>query len=434
MKTVVSHAGKLILVFAVTFCILLALLVGSAMIPRQNIHEHMLESAEFMVERPVAYLVLDFARSSKIDYYADCITLSIANYFDEKHPLESAMWAHYYGDNSNVMNEYLLESVQNDLAPNQEYLRYWHGSAALMRILHLFWNIRTIYIFHIILFVILIGAIVWLLIKNGYKGEAIAFIISLIIVAVWFVPLCLEYTYTFLCMLIAAFIGTWLATNEKNNLIVPFFLVTGMTTAFFDFLTTETLTLLVPLLFICRIQDAKKTDSNLWAECLKCCIVWGIGYLGMWVLKWITASIVLKIDVMPYVTDHVAERINGIVVSYPLTGNMYTDALVKNLRSLFPFEYGICGAALVMVFVFIVILPVLTGKVILRNNINKSNVFLYAALGLVPYIRYLVLCNHSFVHFFFTYRAQAASILAICLVIFELVEPQKAGLRTEGMH
>lgn len=430
MKTIVSQAGKLILIFIITFCVLLALLVGSAMIPRQNIHEHMLESAEFMVKRPVAYLVFDFARSSKIDYYADCITLSIANYLDENHPLESAMWAKYYGENSNVMNEYLLESVQNNLAPTQEYLRYWHGSAALMRILHLFWNIRTIYIFHIILVAALIGALAWLLIKNGYKGEAIAFIISMIIVAAWFVPLCLEYTYTFLCMLVTAFVGVWFAVHEKHNLIVPLFLISGMATAFFDFLTTETLPLLVPLLFICRIQNAKKTDSNLWTECLKRCIAWGIGYLGMWALKWATASIVLGIEVMPYVTDHVAERINGKVVSYPLTGNMYTDALVKNLRSLFPFEYGIYGAALVMFFVLIVIvLPVATGRVSIRSSINKSNMLLYAVLGLIPYLRYLVLCNHSFVHFFFTYRAQAASILALCFIIFELVEPRKAVMK-----
>ena len=83
-----------------------------------------------------------------------------------------------------------------------------------------------------------------------------------------------------------------------------------------------------------------------------------------------------------------------------------------------------------MVFVFVVIvLPVATGRVSIRNNINKPNMLLYAVLGMIPYIRYLVLCNHSFVHFFFTYRAQATSILALCFIVFELVEPRKAIIK-----
>ena len=37
---------------------------------------------------------------------------------------------------------------------------------------------------------------------------------------------------------------------------------------------------------------------------------------------------------------------------------------------------------------------------------------LIALLALVPYLRYTVLANHSVLHHFFTYRAQAASIIA----------------------
>ena len=145
----------------------------------------------------------------------------------------------------------------------------------------------------------------------------------------------------------------------------------------------------------------------------------------MWVMKWITASIVLGENVMPYVTGHVAERIGGSVVGYHITGNTYIDTLLLNLRNLFPYEYGLSGAVLVFLLILAMLFPVATGRVGLREKINGSNVVLFAAIGLIPYIRYLVLHNHSYIHNFFTYRAQAATVMAVCFIILELVEPTK---------
>lgn len=39
-------------------------------------------------------------------------------------------------------------------------------------------------------------------------------------------------------------------------------------------------------------------------------------------------------------------------------------------------------------------------------------------LGAVPYLRYLILNNHSYLHEFFTYRAQAVTIIALCAVVW----------------
>ena len=51
---------------------------------------------------------------------------------------------------------------------------------------------------------------------------------------------------------------------------------------------------------------------------------------------------------------------------------------------------------------------------IMRSGIS-SNGFaqLMLTAGLLPYLRYIVLSNHSYLHDFFTYRAQAASVLAL---------------------
>ena len=158
-------------------------------------------------------------------------------------------------------------------------------------------------------------------------------------------------------------------------------MLTGVATVYFDFLTTESLSLLIPLLLILRVWS-KQGGERKWISSLKFGMAWSFGYFGMWGMKWLTASIVLGENMMPYVTGHVAERISGGVTGYYMTGNTYIDTLLLNLRNLFPYEYGISGAVLVMVFVFVVAaLPVVTGRVRLREKVNLSDVLLFSVIG-----------------------------------------------------
>lgn len=406
----------------VIYLLLTGLFVGVAIIPRERIKTNMLESAEYMCESPTQWLLTDWIHASQIDHYADCITLSIAYELDESRPLQSAMTTSFYGYQTTAMNTMLLESVRDDLSATTEYLRYWHGSAAAMRLLHLFWNIKTIYMFHAILMAAVSLILIILLFKNGFREEAVAYVLAMIIVSSWYVPLCLEYTYTFICMMVSAIIGFILALKHKDQWLGLFFMITGMVTVYFDFLTTETLTLLIPLLLILRVWSRQGREEK-WVYSLKFGIAWSAGYLGMWMMKWLTASIVLGENVMPYVTGHVSERISGTVNGYQMTGNTYIDTLLLNLRNLFPYEYGLSGAVLVMVFVFVlIVIPVVAGRVRLKEKVSCSNVALFVIIGLIPYVRFLVLHNHSYIHNFFTYRAQAATVMAICFVILELIE------------
>lgn len=408
--------------FVVIYLLLTGLIVGVAIIPRERIKTNMLESAEYMCESPTQWLLTDWIHASQIDHYADCITLSIAYELDESRPLQSAMTTSFYGYQTTAINTMLLESVRDDLSATTEYLRYWHGSAAAMRLLHLFWNIKTIYMFHAILMAAVSLILIILLFKNGFREEAVAYVLAMIIVSSWYVPLCLEYTYTFICMMVSAIIGFIFALKHKDQWLGLFFMITGMVTVYFDFLTTETLTLLIPLLLILRVWSRQGREEK-WVYSLKFGIAWSAGYLGMWMMKWLTASIVLGENVMPYVTGHVSERISGTVNGYQMTGNTYIDTLLLNLRNLFPYEYGLSGAVLVMVFVFVlIVIPVVAGRVRLKEKVSCSNVALFVIIGLIPYVRFLVLHNHSYIHNFFTYRAQAATVMAICFVILELIE------------
>lgn len=434
---------KYISVFLIALALMTFSLIAVAIIPREKIQVKSEESAEYLMKRDVAYYNIVGGSSgrstirpgdySKIDQTADSYLLSIAYYFDDEHPLESVLWARYYEGREDTssplknMNESYQRAVQEQVPTNKQYLRYWHGSLIFVRPMLMFWNIHQIKTFHAIELGILMLLLVALLIKHGLKAEAVCFGISMIVVSVWFVPFCLEYTWMFLLMLLAAIISVILVTSGRTGFIPLLFFLTGMCASYFDFFTTETITLLIPLLLVIRILyrriDANSAflEHDVWKLTGKSILLWGIGYVACWVGKWGLAAIVFNENTIPYVQGR-------LLVHLGLTKNMtvqqwMTGALIRNLSPLFPFGYGRVGGIIFFAMAFgFFFISVCRDRIALKKTWNKKRNLLYCVIGLIPYIRFLVLSQHSYRHYFFTYRAQAATILALCFIILELVE------------
>ena len=339
------------------------------------------------------------------------------------------MWAKYYTGDGDV-NTSLRTSVNSHLNAETEYLRYWHGSSAVVRFLHLFLNITQIYWMHAVMIAGLFAVLVIVLLRKRLYAELAAFVLSMVMISIWFVPFCLEYTWIFLCMLISSVLGIKFAEEGKKTQLYYLFLITGMVTVYLDFLSAETLTLVVPLILILRVWR-KRADNRYgcreqWGFFLKSAGLWAIGYVGMWVSKWIIASAVLHENVMPYVKEHISDRIEGVNPAGSLVGYI-VGAIMRNVKCLFPFDYGKTGAIilLAMIVVFIV-LPVAADKVTIKNEIDKRIIALYLSIGGIPILRYAVLHSHSWYHASFTYRALAGTVLALCCITAEIIEWKRA--------
>ncbi len=419
-------------VFIAALIAMILLLVFSAVIPQELIQTNMEESADYIGGvRQVDYAIWG-VYGTQIHYTADAIWLSIAYGFDSVHPLESVMRSSYYlSEMQDVCRSFAVQ-VEHHLPGNMQYLRYWHGAAAILRLLHTVFNVRQIYVFHAVLMAGLFICLLWLLCKHNFGYEAVSLCIAFLMVSAWVVPFCLEYTWVFIVMLIASITGVCLALEKRCSYMGVLFLLTGMVTVYLDFLTAETLTLLVPLLLVLRIKNAQgDSGSAMRRFSAEAACLWLTGYCGMWAAKWTAASVVLRQNVMPLVQSHIEERFGGSVgLGLP---EFLVEAVTRNFQRLAFYDYGIFGAAALTALIAAACVPVARGKVQLRTEIKKSNLALYAALGCIPYIRFLVLRNHSWGHFCFTYRAQAASILAVCFVVLELVEKTaQKGERSEN--
>lgn len=241
MKQKIISFVKYILIFAAAFSLMVLLLFVPVHIPQDSIRMKMQETAGIICENPDIYNQIDFLQSSRIDHYADSIWLSIAYYMTDDNPFVRIARADYYDKQDQYAKNDLRQTVYEDVSANAEYIRYWHGPAGLLRFLHLFWNIRQICIFHAVLTIVFYLVLIILLIRNKLRAEAVVFTIAMFVVSAWFVPFCLEYTYSFLCMLVAAVIGVLLSLKRKYTFLDIYFILVGMVTVYFDFLTTETL-------------------------------------------------------------------------------------------------------------------------------------------------------------------------------------------------
>ena len=402
-------------VFLAAAALLLGALTAAACIPRKAIEDNVRTSAEYLCRGKLFGKVLPEVKSSTIDRYADSILLNIAWCYDGEHPLRSVLVSSYYYTPDQNENDNLRDAVTGHLPPNQQYLRYWHGSNALVTPLLTVLDLKGIYVLHGAVLAVSAAALLIVLVRKRAYAPAIGVGAGIVAAGFWFVPLSLEYYWVCELMLLLS-LGVVLLENRAGpGFWAPFFLVGGILTSYLDFLTAETLTVLVPLLLLLWLRR----DLPPRRTALTLVPAWAIGYAGMWVLKWALAGLAMGEDPMAYVTEHIGERVNGGFYALgegedPIP--LLPGAVLLNVGCLFPLDYEVAGAlATVALAVFLAYYA----YVYRRTGWDRTLVLTMGILGLVPYLRFLVLRNHSFLHCFFAYRAQTATVLALVLLLAE---------------
>lgn len=229
-----------------------------------------------------------------------------------------------------------------------------------------------------------------------------------------YVPFCAEYYWTFLITVITSIFAIHIEDKYENpnQKLYMLFFISGICTNFFDFLTTEELPILVPVLIILGLRHSKKESIK---EMLKFVVtsmaIWFVGYCAMWISKWILASLILKINAFDYVKDEALFRMNGNFEKNKRF-KMYRRTLKLNVEALYP----IC-------FIrekYLILIPIIYLMFFLPLKKKSKDLKILVPLlliGLVPYLRYFVLLQHSFAHFAFTFRLQFATIMSLVMIM-----------------
>lgn len=429
MKQILKYIG----IFALTLTILFCLLSITAKIPRKATKENIRESHYALKTTQEVYEKVKRRDYTFLHIAADKTLLNIIYCIDSDNAIESVMEARFYSrkkelvDNFSMYDERdlsinkstpytnLEKIVDNELEGNEQYLRYWHGSMSIVRPLLVFFNLQQIYIINAVILAILIATLIIVLLKKKHIDIAITLIIGLVMCWIFTVPFCLEYIWMFLIMLITSIIAVLI--EKKESKLSALFFITGMLTCYFDFLTTEIITLFIPLTIVLVIRYKDGRISNLKQGIkfiFKLGMLWSISYVVMWFAKWILASIILKINAFEYVKDNAILRVNGSVWG-TTKANLPFKAIIKNIFTLFPLNVEKKKIKWIIIPIVLGIIEIIF---IRKKNFKKLWISgLLVVIATVPYIRYYILANHSYRHYFFTFRSQIITIMALILAM-----------------
>lgn len=240
--------------------------------------------------------------------------------------------------------------------------------------------------------------------------------------------------------------------DEKNKLMdeegfMSFFSVVGVITCFVDFLTTETMTFTLPMLLILverwdgRLTPDKRKPGKIASagastgkglaltgiiSILKNGSCWFLGYAMMFTTKIILLFAVTGADTTRNALSEGLFRLGGEVHSANVNiapvvdmGGRLSGAIWHNLACLYPTEAGQMKAVSAWVPTLLIMFLGFTAVYLLQDGIDHSFFIPLGFLAVLPYLRFLVLSNHSFIHFFITYRAQMVSVAVFLFFVYE---------------
>lgn len=384
LKEVIKAAG----IGLITIIILLLLLLLVNQIPQKCIKDNMKESLEHFKEHDTLYNVIPELKCTEDDVIADAVILSIIWYQDGS--LEGTLVDKCYGGPNSVADT--VKSIENELAANCEYSRYWHGYQMLYRMLLCFMNIQQIKIFLFGIFILLFTALLIVFLHRKMYPLAIASILAAIATMLWSAFISLAHIQIFLIMCIVSII----AANKK--LTATHYTIIGICTAFFDFLTVGTLTLALPLLIEC-VQDR---DERRLRSLVKKSVFWLGGWAATFIMKFILTF------------NYARGSIERSTIWMGSDAGSSLLGLKLNLGALLPFiESNLKAITIIGIVSAGVALFVYLFHKQESNDLIEAMVFIIAII----YGRYILLGQHSMTHYSFTYRSQFVVIICVVLML-----------------
>jgi hypothetical protein len=294
------------------------------------------------------------------------------------------------------------------------YSRYWHGYITFLRPLSLFIGYKHIRYLNIFVILILFFTSAHFLAKRLGFMSAIAYVISLGMVHIYIFPLSMQFSSIFIIMMLSVIVLCKIPGNVKINTLIYFFVIIGSLTNFFDLLTVPIITLIFPAA-IAFFIFSQETAKHSILQILKQSIAWFIGYAGTWITKWIILWVALGLSPMQTVYDVIQFRLLGGMHGdreYPLNR---IEMFLDNWHRMFPKLALLFGLLIVIAWLFVIIRK-------RRENVEVIPLLPVLTLCLYPYIWYFVLANHSQIHAWFTYRAQAGAVFTALLFLIHSID------------
>lgn len=387
-----------------------AAIIAVHFIPKQSIDENIVSSAKTLQEEGFNKRFLNLT-IFKADNFTDTYMLNIAASADENHAVDCALSNYTFtsGDPDTMAfdTERLAKHDSSDLS-RDSYARYWHGYLVFLRPLLTITDYSGIRIINYILLSALLIICLWLMWTKIAAHCSMIFAISLLMINFATVPYSMQFTTCFFVAFagIAAILAVPQLTCSRPAAMSTFFILGGIT-AFLDFLTTPLITLGLPLITL--ILSRKPARACRWIIGLSA--MWISGYGMIWASKWILAY---------FITGH------NIIADAFEAARLRAGNSVEGVNfSLSRIAGGICHSlAAKRLLIPVIIAAVATLSIMawyMRKPEHRTAFANFAWLLLVAAtvpVWFMLLRNHSIVHYWFTWRNMVIVFFSVMLFCY----------------
>lgn len=397
------------------------LMIGVYCLPVQNMRENARKSSAIYEVEGEYYSWAPNIKSSQLDNFTDALMINNATFLGTGSVIHDAMMNPFVTyDEVSTQTQYMMKSVSEDMFGGGvvNYARYWHGYLIWLKPLLMIFTISDIRMISMCFQLVLLLAIILELYQLGGYRKVVPFTLAILSINPISTAICMQHACIYCIMLIAVYIMLRFRVYRSKD-YWKLFLWIGIATAFFDFLTYPIVGLGITLALLLILQNESFRCQMI--KIMKSSFFWGIGYGGMWVGKWVAASILTGYNV-------VADGISA--VKYRSAGSVeWTDincwnVIWRNCKQLC--NKPVCIISAIIVITIIVL--ILTGK--FQFKLDKMHLMAMFIISLYPFVWYCIARNHSVIHSWMTYRDLSIVIFAISYIIINSVVTRE--IKKEG--
>lgn len=402
----VKYLGGLGIAIAVGMLLLIAVY----MLPVDNMKTNVARSSEIFNYEGIYPQLVNGYKYMQLDNYTDSIMLGAAIYDGPEGTVDKAV-NNYHPDSRQLSPELALTNYANGVTDYEyfrvHYGRYWHGYLVILKLLLLFFDYADIRVLNFFMQSFLLFIVLKLLGKVRLEQYIPAFLITVFVINPLTSAMSLQFSSVYYMVLLSSICLLWLVYKGKaeESRINGLFFITGILTAYLDFLTYPLASFGI-LFVLYLIINGETGEHRRVKDLFQKILLWGFGYGGMWSGKWLVGSILTKRNIF-------ADALNQIMVRTSLNSldvEKYNrlEALIKNISVYMKWPF-LLAFAWEGVF-FALGLRKLT-RTIVRQNVTF--ILSLAVAAFLPVIWILIVAEHSVLHYWFTCKEFSISGFAV---------------------
>lgn len=282
------------------------------------------------------------------------------------------------------------------------YERYWHGYLVILKPLLTVFTYTDLVYLNIACQALILFGIIYTLFDKQKQYLLVPFMFFWIMGMQLIIALSLDYSVCF--YIYSAAILVLLHYPVVKEKYIYFFLIIGMLTGYMDLLTWPLVTLAIPLVIFVQTEEENRIIIK---KLLAASFLWAVGYIGMWALKWIIASVLLRDNV---IVDAVERFLMRSALASADAGEAQGISIFLVIRrNLEVFFHGSCAVVLAGIALWLLVDVIRHWSVIRWRETIPC-----LMIALFPFGWYLITRNHSYTHYWMTWRNLSICVFAIC--------------------